>query len=612
MRLVLFVTALSVLAQDGWESIGPFGGPAGLISLDRQNPDRLIASSRNGNVFLSVSGGREWRRLPFPYIPRAGIEALKIHPKDSNYFLAAVADETGDYAGLYESRDGGATWTQVKEFEGKAVFSLAFFLADPAVIGAGTRGGVYVSRDMGRSWTKIQREDAPGPTPVMSLAFDPKDPNIVYAGTTHLPWKTADGGKSWKSIHDGMIDDSDVFSIHVDSKSPERVYASACSGIYASTSRGEQWRKAQGIPGTDRRTHIVTEDPAYSHLIYAGTTAGLWKSSDAGTTWRKMNSHLIRSVEFHPNDGRLMYLATQDRGLLKSMTAGLSTSEINNGFVGRPVQRVAVAGNLIAATVLRTDGTPGIYLSADNGRTWSAEELTGDVVDFRDTLYVRTRTGIFRRDGKSWTPVAIPGNPEIRLLEAGGQMWAAGPTALFRSEDGRRWARVALPAKTAVSEIVPGKRSVLIRSGEGLLLTADGGKSWTNVSTPPGGKLFGLALHPADEGVIFGATASGLMKSRDHGKSWGKIEAGLHPGFMYSVVADPERQGHWYLSQMGKVFRSDDDGETWDLIPGEIETSLIRSLKVPGGDRGIFAITSGQGIFMRQNLPIIRALGGEN
>jgi hypothetical protein len=170
----------------------------------------------------------------------------------------------------------------------------------------------------------------------------------MYAGTTHLPWKTTDGGATWKSIHQGMIDDSDVFSIHVDSKSPERVYASACSGIYASTSRGEQWRKAQGIPGTDRRTHIVTEDPAYSHLIYAGTTAGLWKSADAGGTWRKLNSHLIRSVEFHPSDGRLMYLATQDRGLLKSMTAGLSTMEINQGFVGRPVQRVAFAGEWMA------------------------------------------------------------------------------------------------------------------------------------------------------------------------------------------------------------------------------------------------------------------------
>jgi photosystem II stability/assembly factor-like uncharacterized protein len=613
MRLVLFVAAATVAcAGDDWRSIGPFGGPAGLISIDRQDPDRLIASSRNGNVFLSTDAGRHWNRLPFPYIPRAGIEALKIHPKDSNFFLAAVADETGDYAGLYESRDGGSTWKQVRELEGQAVFSLAFFLADASVIGAGTRGGVYVSRDLGRSWRKIQGDGAPGPTPVMSLAFDPNDSDIVYAGTTHLPWKTTDGGKTWKSIHEGMIDDSDVFSIHVDSKSPERVYASACSGIYASTSRGEQWRKAQGIPGTDRRTHIVTEDPGYSHLIYAGTTAGLWKSADAGSTWRKMNSHLIRSVEFHPSDGRLMYLATQDRGLLKSLTAGLSATEINHGFVGRPVQRIAFAGDRIAATVLRTDGTPGVYVSADQGKSWTVEDVSGDVTGFDGHLYVRGRSGILRRDGKTWTPVTIPGNPEIRLLEADGQIWAASASSLYRSENGRRWVAVAAPAKGAIVEIVPGKRSVAVRIGEQMYLRGGDEKSWTKVSAPPGGKVFGAALHPTDEAVIFIATASGLMKSRDRGASWTRVEAGLHPGFMYSMAADPDRQGHWYLSQMGKIFHSHDDGETWELIPGEIQTSLVRTLKVPGGDRGIFAVTAGQGIFVRPNLPIIRALGGEN
>jgi photosystem II stability/assembly factor-like uncharacterized protein len=616
MKWILFAAGLTALAQDGWKSIGPFGGPAGLISVDRSNPDRLIASSRNGNVFLSTNAGREWKRLPFPYIPGASIEALKIHPKDPNFFLAAVADETGDYAGLYESRDGGSTWKQVKALEGQAVFALAFFLADPAVIGAGTRGGVWVSRDMGRVWKKMHREGQPGPAPVMSLAFDPTDANTVYAGTTHLPWKTVDGGVTWKSIHAGMIDDSDVFSIHVDSKSPARVYASACSGIYASTSRGEQWRKAQGIPGTDRRTHIVTEDPAFSHLIYAGTTAGLWKSADAGQTWRKLNSHLIRSVEFHPTDGRLMYLATQDRGLLKSMTAGLTTAEINQGFVGRPVQRLAFAGDLMAASVLRTDGVPAVFLSMDGGRSWTADEMTGDVTGFQNQLYARARSAIFRREGKTWTPVPIPGNPEVRLLEADAHLWAATANGLYRSADGRRWMQAALPAKGAVAEIVPGRRGAAIRIGDQFwlttALTAIDAKSWTKIASPPGGKLFSLALHPTDENVVFATTASGLLKSRDRGATWRKIEGGLHPGFMYSITPDTDRPRHWYLSQMGKVFHSKDDGETWELLSGEIESALVRSLKAPGGDKGIFAVTSGQGIFMRPNLPIIRALGGEN
>lgn len=622
MRALLFLTlaafassgfaANSILPlSEGWVNIGPFGGPAGYISVDQQNPERLIASSKTGNVFISENGGGHWTRLPFPRIPGAAIGTLKIHPKNPELFFAGVSDETGDYSGLYESTDSGKTWTRAKEMKDAGVFALAFFNPDPSIVAAGTRLGVFISRDSGKTWHKDLEEGGAGPSPVMSLAFDPKDHNTVYAGTTHLPWKTVDGGKTWKSIHNGMIDDSDVFSFHVDSKNPDRVYASACSGIYASEKRGEQWRKAQGIPGTDRRTHVVTEDPFFSQLIYAGTTAGLWKSADAGNSWRKLNNYLIRSVEFHPRDGRVVYMATQDHGLMKSMTAALEFQEINNGFVGRPIIRLLSYGTKgLTVVALKTNGAAGLFRSDDLGRKWTEVEIdmpsVTDAAYLKNSLYIKTPKGIYREGKKgTWTKVELPGDAEANMMDAGSSLWVTTKKGLLRSADGVRWIPVQSPDRSAIYDVYLGEKNLAVRTGKGLWFSSNQGGHWTSITPPSDGQLFQLALHPSDSRILFAATSSGLMKSNDQGRTWTQVGGGLPLGFMYSVVANPVRRQEWFTAQLGKVFRSTDDGQTWQALEGAaIDSALIKRLHVSGMQPDmIFALTESQGLYARKFLP---------
>ena len=152
---------------------------------------------------------------------------------------------------------------------------------------------------------------------------------ILYAGTRHLSWKTVDGGASWRPIHDGLIDDSDIFSIRVDPKDPKLVYASACSGIYRSDNGGDTWSKLRGIPGTHRRTHIITTDPRSSEVIFAGTTLGLFKSPDGGRSWRHLTEEQVNWMVFDPTDPHVLYLATEYAGVLRSADSGESFHAVN-------------------------------------------------------------------------------------------------------------------------------------------------------------------------------------------------------------------------------------------------------------------------------------------
>jgi len=538
------------LAGD-WTSIGPYGGPAGSLSVDRRNPERLIASSRNGNLFVSENAGRNWTRVPFPRLPGSMIETVRIHPADSARWLVAVSDETGEFSGLYESSDFGAKWKRT--LEGQSVFALAFFPADPGVIAAGTRRGVSLYRN------GVWRAAGDGPTPVMSLAFDPKDARRIYAGTTHLPWKTADGGETWAVIHDGMLDDSDVFSIHVDTRDTERIYASACSGIYASDNAGGKWRRAQGIPGTDRRTHQIIADPEYSHLLLAGTTAGLWKSADAGFTWRKMNDFIIRSLEYSPVDSRVLYMATQDRGLMKSTTAGIDFGEINRGFVGRPVTEIAVA-NQLHAVLVRTDGRTAVF--ATGGDRWKEIDLglpqVQQLVPVSDGWVARTDRGVFRKVGEAWVKIPSP----------------AGIGTVY--------------------DVFGAGKSLMLRGASGFWLQSP--KGWAKIPAAPG-RAFGAAIDRW--GKILATTSEGLFRWAD---GWVRITGdGLPEGYFFGVAAHDKSPGIWAVSQLGRVFVTRDGGAKWSEFSGRIEAGLVKRLAF--GEGKIFALAEGQGVFAGDFLP---------
>ncbi len=143
---------------------------------------------------------------------------------------------------------------------------------------------------------------------VTAVAFSPADRKSIYAGTPHLPWMTSNEGESWESIHEGMLDDSDVFSIYVDPKKPTRVLLSACSGIYRTETGGAPWTKFKGIPPNLRRTHAVRIDAAHPDVIYAGTTLGLLKSTD-GLTFKLMNNLPIVGMAFDPRIPARFYIA---------------------------------------------------------------------------------------------------------------------------------------------------------------------------------------------------------------------------------------------------------------------------------------------------------------
>ena len=318
-----------------WKTLGPFGGSAWIVATDPNLPKTLIAGTDTGLLFRSQDSGESWSPLPFPARMRATLHTLVIDPRTPGVYFAGLSSDLPEYSGILRSTDAGASWQQVPALRNRQVRAIAFWRGNSHVLLAGTEIGVFESGDGGDSWSSISPAGDSLVLPIVSLAIDPTDSKVIYAGTPHLPWKTTDGGATWSSIHNGFYDDSDVFSIQVDRNRPQRVFASACSGIYRSLNGGASWTRLHRALDASDRTYFVTQDPQYENVWFAGTTHGMMKSNDGGDTWSSIVPLATRAISY--DLGRLgrIFIATEEDGILRSDDWGRTWRGMNRGFCAR-------------------------------------------------------------------------------------------------------------------------------------------------------------------------------------------------------------------------------------------------------------------------------------
>ncbi|MCU1325205.1 MAG: hypothetical protein JWN34_575 [Bryobacterales bacterium] len=593
-------------AVAGWSATGPFGGDAELIRAVPQVRNLLVAGTHNGLIFTSTNGGAFWTAVPFPPQFAGTLHALEVDPASPSTWYAGVESDSAWHSGVWKTTDAGRSWTLLADTRGIPVWSLAVFPGDSKIIAAGTGAGVFRSNNSGTAWKRISPEGDTELRPVVSLAFHPTLDNVLYAGTTHLPWRTADGGAHWKSIHDGMLDDSDVFSIQVDPAKPTRVFASACSGVYASSDEAAHWTKLETPKGAFR-TYFVAMNPKRSETVFAGTTDGLLRSADSGRSWRKVSPHAVRSMAFDPWDTGREFFASSSGGLLVSTDDGLTLRESNFGFTNRNFTTLTGAGTHLYSSSVYEPTSGGVYRTANLGMRWvhageakPDELLTMSVSpDNPELLLAAGYRGLLRSvdGGKTWS--AAPGPPGSRISGIatlpGGTALVATEQGIFRQENGN-WTRTGSVAANTLtySGTVP-----LALTSNAAWLSTDAGVSWQQCGNPDGAAAwYGLAFD-AGSSTALAATSAGAFRSTDGCKSWKAVREGLRAETASFVLFHPTRHGEAYLSQGGKVFRSIDGGVKWAPMDDDSASNSGPSslFVLPSAPDRLFALFPRRGVF---------------
>jgi len=638
---------LTVPAQaQVWQAMGPAGGDVRALASDPAHPEVLYLGATDGAIFASRDAGADWEPLGLiGEQQNAVVTAILVDPRNSARLYASTwtREARGEGGGVFLSSDGGTTWRDAG-LAGHAVRALVQSASDPAVLVAGALDGVFLSRDFGETWQRITPAGDAELRNFDSLAIDPRDPEIIYAGTFHLPWKTVDGGAHWSAIHAGMIDDSDVLSLVTDRENPRRIFASACSGIYRGVDGGAAWEKLEGIPYSARRTPVIRQDAARPAILYAGTTEGLWKTADGGASWRRISprSWVINSLVILPDGGgdSRVLLGTERHGVLASNDGGASFHASNEGFHHHRIVSLAVdpQDSERAAAILE-NAPDALQMTEDGGKVWlpMSAGLDGDnarqIFSSPAGWWVALASGgLARFDAQrnSWTRIGVVlepsssavnfasgsagGRGEVRAFRSavndmffGDSVWfAATEQGLFVSRDsGRSWTELPVgPGELPVSSVRAardGKQIRLVSSG-GMIFSEDAGRTWAWHDLPleSGGAV---RFEWTRDNILLAAARTGLYISRDAGVSWTKAQAGLPGGLADGVLTGPE---FWLVSmQAAGLYISRDAGATWARVKpsgagvaGRIGGGQFPVLVAIGAAERIYAGSANDGLFV--------------
>ncbi|MGE5136069.1 MAG: WD40/YVTN/BNR-like repeat-containing protein [Gemmatimonadota bacterium] len=221
---------------------------------------------------------------------------------------------------------------------------------------------------------------------------------------------------------------------------------------------------------------------------------------------------------------------------------------------------------------------------------WEIYHLKGSPAN-PDRLYASQSSGWFGQvlqrsedGGATWAPV---GNDFAYVGEPGSHLWYDGTPRPFEFK--RIWHLE--PSRDDPDTVYAGAEDAA------LFRSADGGQTWaelpalrTHTSAPgwqPGAG--GMCLHTInlgpDERIYTAISAAGVFRSDDAGQSWRPANKGLHSEgipdedaevghCVHRLARHPSRPDVLFMQKHWDVMRSDDGGENWHEISGDLPTDF--------------------------------------
>ena len=618
---------------------------------------------QGNGVYKSIDAGATWQ--PLGLEGTRHIQTILVDPRTPDVVLVgALGDHvhTSDQRGVFRSTNGGRAWTRtlyVDDETGIAKLARAHDMPDvifattarhyappgyavgsyrswqlatgprtPADTGR-TSSRIYKSLDNGQSWTEVTGGGLPllDGRMCMAVAMGTRAQR-VFLVTNNALYRSDDGGTSWRRmaadderIHNGQGGYS--CGVYVNPANPDIVYT-INTAAYVSVDGGRSFTGIKGAPGGDDPQQVWI-DPSNGQRILMGFDQGATITLDGGATWSSWYNQSTEQLYHLSADNSFpywVYATQQDAGAI----------------------RTRVRGNFGAVTMFDWNSVNG----------WEWGTIVPSPLD-PQTVFA-SGAGIVRISypSEQWINVSPAIDPATKARSTSSMplVWApwnqrlllAGLNFVTSTTDGgAHWTRLSpdlgipmgMDSATATSTLggrgaiesmsasatTPGM--IWVGTNNGLIhLTRDGGVHWRDVSIsslpmPRRANISAIEASPHAAGTAYvaveylriGDHAPYLFRTRDFGRSWTKIVAGLPTdepsGSLARVVrADARRPGLLFAGTESSVYVSFDDGDHWQSLALNLPNSPVRDLLVKGND--LLVATHGRGLWVLDDISTLR------
>lgn len=319
-------------------------------ALPGQSVEYAMKDTRTGRYLASVTswfyGPRiwvaddpagEWQQAEGTVLPEGGEDSLNriwvIERGEADGTLYAG----GDPGCLFESRDGGLTWSLNRGLwdqptrpewhpggGGLCLHTIVPWPGDPSrLLVAISAVGVWLSDDGGASWRNcnsgirpryLPEEPLEGLVPycVHNVRRSRSRPERLFLQFHDGVYRSDDAGESWLEVGNGTGLPSDFgFPIVVDPADPDSAYLIPLVGaedrttpggavrVWETRDAGASWQpRGEGLPSSDAYLTVLREafdtagEGSGLELYFGATSGEVFGSADAGVTWTQVADHL--------------------------------------------------------------------------------------------------------------------------------------------------------------------------------------------------------------------------------------------------------------------------------------------------------------------------------
>lgn len=512
----------------------------------------------------STFSGLKWRSIG-PAFTSGRIADFAVNPSNhSEYFVASASGH------VWKTTNNGTTFEPV--FDNYKAYSMGAITYAPSnsnIIWLGTGennhqralgygNGVYKSIDGGSSWENMGLDSS---RQIGKIVIHPENPEIVFVAAEGSAWgpgkqrglyKTTDGGKNWKKVL-SISENTGVNDIVMDPRNPDVLYATS-----------EQ-----------RRRRTFTK-------IGGGPESAVYKSTDGGETWNKIMKGLP---------------GVHIGGM------GLAISSANPDY--------------LYVIVEAQDGKGGFFKTTNGGASWSKQsdysssgqyynEIVCDPKDYNKVYSLETVSKVTEDGGKTWRSVGNnarhvddhamwidPENTDHFMIGGDGGIYEtfdSGKNFVFKCNlPVTQFYRVSVDDTEPFYWVYGGTQDNNSMGGPSRSTSRDGVKSDDWVVTL-GGDGFFQAIEPGNPDIVYSAYQYGNIYRYDK-KSGESIKIKPEPrkdeltyrwNWNAPFILSPHSKTRLYMAA-NKVFRSDDRGNSWQVISDDVTRNEDRNqFKVMG------------------------------
>jgi len=414
--------------------------------------------------FTSGESGASWTALqPTSSNPefRSWHLLLAVDPGNAKHVFA------NDAYSLYESHDGGQTWSEADANIGYLQRINHF---DFVNLTFDTSGKALVTADQGllrydpaaKSWTSLVGNLEV--SEFYTIGLDPGTASTAYAVGQDIFSEKFTGQTTWNVMEGGI---NETGRIIVDPNNTSQLFASnpldVDNFVMKSTDAGATWTnvfpnsqlniQSQNYTFAYLSQKAFAMDPSNSARLLV-VEDRVFETTDSGSTWAPISGVLsqdptnpfVAALAIAPSDGNTVYAATQDGRLWRTQNNGGQWSEYDTGLFGVVADlRIdpANAGHAFAVTNsavwhLPASGLPWVNITGTIPGGLGLHSVFVDWQPATPTLFVGTDRGLYLSVdiGATWIKWG-PGLPNALINDLQGETLPGGSLLLAAASYGR-------------------------------------------------------------------------------------------------------------------------------------------------------------------------------